>query len=132
MTTPSPFSVIVLAAGMGTRMRSDTHKVLHPIAGKPMLMHLLDTVDSLGAQERVVVVHGHHTDRLPRHEPILLRRVPAGDPAGRHPRGGVRPPRHMPVGYRGERTSSGAGEAASARKISTALTRLDTSAASSA
>ena len=56
MTTPSPFSVIVLAAGMGTRMRSDTHKVLHPIAGKPMLLHLLDTVDGLGAIERVVVV----------------------------------------------------------------------------
>ena len=56
MNAPSPFSVIVLAAGMGTRMRSDTHKVLHPIAGKAMLMHLLDTVDSLGAQERVVVV----------------------------------------------------------------------------
>ncbi len=56
MTSPSPFSVIVLAAGMGTRMRSDTHKVLHPIAGKPMLMHLLDTVDALGAKERVVVV----------------------------------------------------------------------------
>ena len=56
MNSPSPFSVIVLAAGMGTRMRSDTHKVLHPIAGKPMLMHLLDTVDALGARERVVVV----------------------------------------------------------------------------
>ena len=56
MTTPFPFSVIVLAAGMGTRMRSDTHKVLHPIAGKPMLMHLLDTVDGLGAKERVIVV----------------------------------------------------------------------------
>ena len=56
MNAPSPFSVIVLAAGMGTRMRSDTHKVLHPIAGKPMLMHLLDTVDALGAKERVVVV----------------------------------------------------------------------------
>ena len=56
MPSPSPFSVIVLAAGMGTRMRSDTHKVLHPIAGKPMLMHLLDTVDALGAKDRVVVV----------------------------------------------------------------------------
>ena len=56
MNAPSPFSVIVLAAGMGTRMRSDTHKVLHPIAGKPMLMHLLDTVDALGAKDRIVVV----------------------------------------------------------------------------
>ena len=37
-------------------MRSDTHKVLHPIAGRPMLLHLLDRVDGLGAQKRVVVV----------------------------------------------------------------------------
>ncbi len=56
MNRSTPFSVIVLAAGQGTRMRSDTHKVLHPIAGKPMLMHLLDTVDALGARQRVVVV----------------------------------------------------------------------------
>lgn len=51
-----PFSVVILAAGQGTRMRSDTHKVLHPIAGRPMLEHLLDTVDRLGAERRVVVV----------------------------------------------------------------------------
>ncbi|HEU0284313.1 MAG TPA: NTP transferase domain-containing protein, partial [Sphingomicrobium sp.] len=37
-------------------MRSDTHKVLHPIAGKGLLMHLLDSVDRLGAEKRVVVV----------------------------------------------------------------------------
>jgi bifunctional UDP-N-acetylglucosamine pyrophosphorylase/glucosamine-1-phosphate N-acetyltransferase len=53
--TPN-FSVVILAAGQGTRMRSDTHKVLHPIAGKPLLMHLLDSVDRLGADRRVVVV----------------------------------------------------------------------------
>ena len=52
----NPFSVVILAAGQGTRMRSDTHKVLHPIAGRPMLEHLLDTVDRLGADRRVVVV----------------------------------------------------------------------------
>jgi bifunctional UDP-N-acetylglucosamine pyrophosphorylase / glucosamine-1-phosphate N-acetyltransferase len=51
-----PFSVVILAAGQGTRMRSDTHKVLHPIAGRPMLEHLLDTVDRLGAERRIVVV----------------------------------------------------------------------------
>ena len=51
-----PFSVVILAAGQGTRMRSDRHKVLHPIADKPMLLHLLDTVDGLGAARRVVVV----------------------------------------------------------------------------
>jgi bifunctional UDP-N-acetylglucosamine pyrophosphorylase / glucosamine-1-phosphate N-acetyltransferase len=37
-------------------MRSDTHKVLHPIAGRPLLLHLLDSVDRLGAEKRVVVV----------------------------------------------------------------------------
>jgi len=52
----TPFSVVILAAGQGTRMRSDTHKVLHPVAGRPMLEHLLDTVDRLGAERRVVVV----------------------------------------------------------------------------
>ena len=51
-----PFSVVILAAGQGTRMRSDTHKVLHPVAGRPMLEHLLDTVDQLGADRRIVVV----------------------------------------------------------------------------
>jgi len=52
----SKFSVVILAAGQGTRMRSDTHKVLHPIAGKPMLLHLLATVEAMGAERRVVVV----------------------------------------------------------------------------
>jgi bifunctional UDP-N-acetylglucosamine pyrophosphorylase/glucosamine-1-phosphate N-acetyltransferase len=51
-----PLAVVILAAGQGTRMRSDLHKVLHPLAGKPMLMHLLDTVDTLDAERRVVVV----------------------------------------------------------------------------
>ncbi len=50
------FSVVILAAGQGTRMRSDRHKVLHPIADKPMLLHLLDTVEALGAVRQVVVV----------------------------------------------------------------------------
>ena len=61
MTSPpasghAPFAVVVLAAGQGTRMRSDTHKVLHPIAGKPMLLHLLDTLEAIGASRQVVVV----------------------------------------------------------------------------
>ena len=50
------FAVVILAAGQGTRMRSDTHKVLHPIASRPLLLHLLDRVDGLGADKRVVVV----------------------------------------------------------------------------
>ena len=56
MSNVRNFAVVILAAGQGTRMRSDTHKVLHPIAGKALLMHLLDSVDRLGAEKRVVVV----------------------------------------------------------------------------
>jgi bifunctional UDP-N-acetylglucosamine pyrophosphorylase/glucosamine-1-phosphate N-acetyltransferase len=56
MDKRSDFAVIILAAGQGTRMRSDTHKVLHPIASRPLLLHLVDRVDRLGATKRVVVV----------------------------------------------------------------------------
>src|SRR5205814_4574683 len=56
MSDQRRFAVIILAAGQGTRMRSDTHKVLHPIASRPLLLHLLDRVDQLGADKRVVVV----------------------------------------------------------------------------
>jgi bifunctional UDP-N-acetylglucosamine pyrophosphorylase/glucosamine-1-phosphate N-acetyltransferase len=56
MSEQRRFAVVILAAGQGTRMRSDTHKVLHPIASRPLLLHLLDRVDRLGADKRVVVV----------------------------------------------------------------------------
>ena len=56
MSDQRRFAVVILAAGQGTRMRSDTHKVLHPIASRPLLLHLLDSVDALGADKRVVVV----------------------------------------------------------------------------
>ena len=52
-----PLSAIILAAGKGTRMKSDLHKVLHPIAGRPMLLHLIAAVAALKA-ERTVVVTG--------------------------------------------------------------------------
>lgn len=54
--TDTPLAAIILAAGKGTRMKSRLHKVLHPIAGRPMLGHLVDAVDQLGAAARVVVV----------------------------------------------------------------------------
>jgi bifunctional UDP-N-acetylglucosamine pyrophosphorylase/glucosamine-1-phosphate N-acetyltransferase len=53
--TDTPLAAIILAAGKGTRMKSDLHKVLHPIAGRPMLGHLIDAVGSLGATHKVVV-----------------------------------------------------------------------------
>lgn len=46
----------ILAAGMGTRMRSSTPKVLHTLAGKPILEHLLETVTQLGVDEIHVVI----------------------------------------------------------------------------
>jgi bifunctional UDP-N-acetylglucosamine pyrophosphorylase/glucosamine-1-phosphate N-acetyltransferase len=51
-----PLAVIILAAGQGTRMKSTRHKVLHPIAGRPMLLHLLASVAELAPERQVVVV----------------------------------------------------------------------------
>jgi bifunctional UDP-N-acetylglucosamine pyrophosphorylase/glucosamine-1-phosphate N-acetyltransferase len=62
-----PLAAIVLAAGKGTRMKSDLHKVLHPLAGRPMLGHLLATVAGLGA-ERLVVVVGSGREQV---EPLV-------------------------------------------------------------
>ena len=53
--TARPLAAVILAAGKGTRMKSDLHKVLHPIAGRPMLLHLIASVDELGAARKVVV-----------------------------------------------------------------------------
>jgi bifunctional UDP-N-acetylglucosamine pyrophosphorylase / glucosamine-1-phosphate N-acetyltransferase len=61
--TDTPIAAIILAAGKGTRMKSDLHKVLHPIAGRPMLMHLMDAVDALKPAKKVVVV-GSGKDQL--------------------------------------------------------------------
>ncbi|MCJ2179465.1 bifunctional UDP-N-acetylglucosamine diphosphorylase/glucosamine-1-phosphate N-acetyltransferase GlmU [Novosphingobium album (ex Hu et al. 2023)] len=64
MTSAStPLATVVLAAGKGTRMKSDLHKVLHPIAGRPMLEHLLASAKEL-APERQVVVAGHGREQL--------------------------------------------------------------------
>jgi len=53
--TNRPVAAIILAAGKGTRMKSDLHKVLHPIAGRPMLLHLIDSVSALKPERTVVV-----------------------------------------------------------------------------
>ncbi|OGA06760.1 MAG: UDP-N-acetylglucosamine diphosphorylase/glucosamine-1-phosphate N-acetyltransferase [Betaproteobacteria bacterium RIFCSPHIGHO2_12_FULL_69_13] len=53
-----PLEVIVLAAGLGKRMRSDTPKVLHRLAGRPLLAHVLEAARSLKAR-RTLVVYGH-------------------------------------------------------------------------
>lgn len=56
-------SVIILAAGQGKRMRSDLPKVLQPLAGRPLLTHVLDCADALGAED-VAVVYGHGGDAV--------------------------------------------------------------------
>ena len=56
-------SVIILAAGAGTRMRSSKPKVLHRLAGKPMVEHVYDTSMKLGASQ-VQVVYGHGGELL--------------------------------------------------------------------
>jgi bifunctional UDP-N-acetylglucosamine pyrophosphorylase / glucosamine-1-phosphate N-acetyltransferase len=57
---PHISSVVVLAAGQGKRMKSDLPKVLHPVCGSPMLLHVLKAVEAVQADRVVVVVgHGH-------------------------------------------------------------------------
>jgi bifunctional UDP-N-acetylglucosamine pyrophosphorylase / glucosamine-1-phosphate N-acetyltransferase len=58
-----PVSAVVLAAGEGTRMRSATPKVLHPLCGRPMLLHVLDALEQLPLQKIVVVV-GHAAEHV--------------------------------------------------------------------
>jgi bifunctional UDP-N-acetylglucosamine pyrophosphorylase/glucosamine-1-phosphate N-acetyltransferase len=58
-------SIIVLAAGQGTRMRSDLPKVLHTLGGQPLLAHALDTAHHLEAAAIHVVI-GHGADQVRR------------------------------------------------------------------
>ncbi|MCW2476548.1 bifunctional UDP-N-acetylglucosamine diphosphorylase/glucosamine-1-phosphate N-acetyltransferase GlmU [Candidatus Symbiopectobacterium sp. NZEC151] len=59
----SVMSVVILAAGKGTRMYSDLPKVLHPLAGKPMVQHVIDAAMETGAKQ-VHLVYGHGGDLL--------------------------------------------------------------------
>ena len=56
-------NVVILAAGKGTRMRSDLPKVLHPIAHKSMVQHVIDTANALGA-DAIQLVYGYGADKL--------------------------------------------------------------------
>lgn len=54
---------VVLAAGQGTRMKSKLYKVLHPVCGKPMVEHVVDHIQEIGA-ERIVTIVGHGAEKV--------------------------------------------------------------------
>ncbi|MWR77473.1 NTP transferase domain-containing protein, partial [Escherichia coli] len=56
-------NIVILAAGMGKRMRSALPKVLHPLTGKPLLAHVIETARTM-SPTRLVVVVGHGGDRV--------------------------------------------------------------------
>lgn len=58
-----PLSVVILAAGQGKRMRSDLPKVLQPLAGRPLLAHVIETAQAIGPAA-IHVVYGHGGDRV--------------------------------------------------------------------
>ncbi len=60
----SPLNIVILAAGKGTRMKSDLPKVLHTLAGTPLVEHVLAAADQL-EPDRICIVYGHGGERLP-------------------------------------------------------------------
>ncbi len=60
---PAPLNIAILAAGQGKRMRSGLPKVLHPLGGRPLLAHVLDTARKLAAG-RICIVYGHGGDAV--------------------------------------------------------------------
>src|SRR5947209_559714 len=73
---PRPSTIIVLAAGEGTRMKSRTPKVLHGFAGRSMLGHVLAAAETVRAQRTIVVV-GHQRDVVTEH---LVEIAPGAEP----------------------------------------------------
>ncbi len=61
----SPLDIVILAAGKGTRMRSDLPKVLHPLAGRPLVSHVIDTAHVIGGG-KICVVYGFGGDVVPK------------------------------------------------------------------
>jgi len=71
--------IVIMAAGKGTRMKSDRPKVLHPLAGVSLLQHVLNSVSVVHAA-RIIVVTGHGADQveasLPDPKPAFVRQMP--------------------------------------------------------
>ncbi len=91
-------NAVILAAGLGTRMRSRVPKVLHPICGRPMIDWVLAAVNEAGVKHVTVVANPHHADvaahlegraeivyqRNPRGTAHALLQIPQGELRGRH------------------------------------------------
>ena len=75
MAAKPQLGIVVLAAGRGTRMRSERAKVLHAIAGKPFIVSVLETAAVL-APDRLAVVVGHEADEVERVCAAYLARSP--------------------------------------------------------
>ena len=97
---PRGLSAVVLAAGEGTRMRSERPKPLHRLCGRPMVLHVLHAVAEVGTGRAVVVV-GHGADRV-------TKAV------------GEQPPPDLPIEFVEQREQRGTGDA-----VSVALTAFD-------
>jgi bifunctional UDP-N-acetylglucosamine pyrophosphorylase / glucosamine-1-phosphate N-acetyltransferase len=64
--TEAKLAVVILAAGQGTRMKSQLPKMLHEVAGRPLLEHVINAAKALGP-EKIVVVTGHGADQIESH-----------------------------------------------------------------
>ena len=73
-------SVIILAAGKGTRMGSDLPKVMHPIAGRPMVLHLAETINGLNPKKTILVLNSsiNSIPELPKQFQIAIQEEPLG------------------------------------------------------
>jgi bifunctional UDP-N-acetylglucosamine pyrophosphorylase/glucosamine-1-phosphate N-acetyltransferase len=58
-----PLSIVILAAGLGKRMHSDIPKVLHRLAGKPLLEHIITTARAISSEDPIVVI-GHESEKI--------------------------------------------------------------------
>ena len=78
----SAAQAVILAAGAGTRMKSSTPKVLHPLCGRPMIAYALDVAAGSGVKKPIVVVNGHQAElikpHLPKEATLVIQQKPLG------------------------------------------------------